>query len=423
MQITIKLKGIVKIIAFFSLLALCVGYGAKKVYRYVLYRHALGENDRKQQANQVFAVKAVQADTAAGRYLVLSSFTQYHDQYSGNLLILDRKGSVLFQRPVKGIVYDFRPWDIDGRRFYSYAVNNHINDSTSPGSGSACHIVILDSAMNELKQVHLLSHLDVAGGGRQDLDLHDFILLAENHYITMASYPKTVANIPVSLVPARANKLLVPVIQEIRNDTVIMQWDASHHPGFYFSSQAGNKFGDTTVAQDYIHLNSMTIDPKDGNLVLSLLNQNQVVKINRQTGDIVWRLGGADSDFPLTADQVFLRQHHATFSDTGHTLMLLDNGTPSLRPASRLLQFRLDEQAHKITSFSAYAIPGRFISSRGSVARSGDDYIICGGIANYILVVNCRTGAVKADLRTNQCLYRVYETDNLHGLITGNNKK
>ncbi len=49
---------------------------------------------------------------------------------------------------------------------------------------------------------------------------------------------------------------------------------------------------------DPYHLNSIDLDA-DGNLVLSARHSNAVYKLDRQTADVIWRLGGKRSDFTL----------------------------------------------------------------------------------------------------------------------------
>ena len=47
---------------------------------------------------------------------------------------------------------------------------------------------------------------------------------------------------------------------------------------------------------DYVHLNSIGVDP-DGNLLVSSRNTHTIYKIDRSSGQIIWRLGGKHSDF------------------------------------------------------------------------------------------------------------------------------
>lgn len=118
-------------------------------------------------------------------------------------------------------------------------------------------------------------------------------------------------------------------------------------------------------------------------------NLNQVIKISRTNGNILWRLGGSNSDFAMSKDMKFLRQHHATLTDGGQTLLLLDNGEATERPYSRVLEFRLDQQAKTIKSFSSYTLPDNiFAQYMGSVQKRGDTYFIDCGSTPKILEIN-----------------------------------
>ncbi|HJZ58343.1 MAG TPA: aryl-sulfate sulfotransferase, partial [Gemmataceae bacterium] len=84
-------------------------------------------------------------------------------------------------------------------------------------------------------------------------------------------------------------------------------------------------------AVDWLHVNAVSLAPADGNLVLSVRNQDWVIKIDYRngTGDghVLWRLG-KDGDFALTAagpGAWFSHQHNAHYIDD-HTLILFDNG-------------------------------------------------------------------------------------------------
>jgi len=313
------------------------------------------------------------------------------------------------------MVSDFRQWNINGKMRYSYAAVDSINLLNKSKRSSAGHIMVLDATLNPIKQIHLLPYKDIKTDQQQGLDVHDFIMLSDEHYIVMANYMKTVANIPACLAPAPQIKIPAVIIQEVKDNKVVWQWDASDYPEFYLNTVVLNKFYDTAALHDYIHINGMTLDPRDSNLIMSFRNQNQLVKIKRYTGEIVWRLGGRSSDFPLTAEQFFLRQHNVTFADS--TLMLFDNGESSMRPFSRILEFKLDELRKEINYFKSYKIPKPVSNTQGSVQIIGEDYFIGGGSAGYVLMVNKNTGKIKFEIQTNQIsLYRAYLVNSITGI-------
>ena len=354
-----------------------------------------------------YTVNGPTADTLA-RILVAPFNTQSVTD-SGVVMIMDGSGRPIKERRTPHGVTDFRRWTINGEERYTwfvYDADYYIIPSITYRLG---YVVVADANLNELKRISLTAHGDITTTKNQGLDPHDFILIDDNHYIAMTYYEKTVTNVPALFTTSATTLVATPVIQEVSNGQVIWQWDASDYPEFYTTSVEGNQFTDSTIAQDYMHMNSMIIDPKDGNLICSYRNLNQILKINRQTGNIMWRLGGTNSDFVMTDDMKFLRQHNATLIDGGQTLLLFDNGHISLRPYSRVLEFQLDETSKTILSYKSYVIPEAFTQYMGSVQKTGDHYFIGGGTANYVLDVNFLTGEKTLEMKSNLSTYRAYK--------------
>jgi hypothetical protein len=89
----------------------------------------------------------------------------------------------------------------------------------------------------------------------------------------------------------------------------------------------------TPVANDWLHANSLSYTRPDGNLTISLPEQDWVIKIDynneKGTGKVLWRLGeGGDLKTDSTDEYPwFSYQHDAGFEPAGSdTLLLLDNG-------------------------------------------------------------------------------------------------
>lgn len=415
MQFT--LKGFLKITFFFVVVLAAIGFVSYKAWRYYKYREIVSYNATKRYYNfapKAFEYKIAVSDTSQAGYLLITPHVRFNPRY-GRLVIMDTRGNKIFEKECERSVIDFRQWKLNGKTFYSYGIDDSLAFHATQSAG---HVIILDSALNKLREVHLLPYRDITVNHHEDLDLHDFIMLSEDHFITMTAYAKHVDNIPVFLTPAPDNRVATTVIQEVKNGEVIWQWDGSKFPEFYVNSEIGNNFYDTSAPQDYMHINSMAVDPADSNLIVSLRQLNQVIKINRKTGDIVWRLGGRNSDFPLTAHQVFLRQHNANLTADG-TLLVFDNGEKAQRPFSRILEFRLDEKTKTIESFKSYRIQEPLTESLGSVQKIGNDYLICGGSANYVLLVNSITGERKMRLVANQSTYRAYLVNDISDIKPG----
>jgi hypothetical protein len=82
-------------------------------------------------------------------------------------------------------------------------------------------------------------------------------------------------------------------------------------------------------AVDWLHLNAVSWSPADGNLVLSILHQDWVIKIDYQSGGgdghVIWRLGH-DGDFTVNSTDPnpwFSHQHNAHYIDDSTLIPVL----------------------------------------------------------------------------------------------------
>ncbi|MDR3713839.1 MAG: aryl-sulfate sulfotransferase [Puia sp.] len=330
------------------------------------------------------------------------------DQSTGFLLIMDQSGKALQEKYTPGTAFCLNRWIINGQIRYTYLVNDPGALRLLGVDQNAGYAIVADSSLNTLQRINFTPFDSLFQAG-QALDVHDFILLSDSDYITLSYINKYVTNIPARLTSATSVPVLAPLIEEVKNGTVVWHWDGSADTSFYANSVEGNIFTDSLAAQDYMHMNSMFVDPRDNNLICSMRNQDQVIKINRQTGAIVWRLGGANSDFALTPNQVFLRQHNATLVDSNRTLLIFDDGDSTLRPYSRVVEFQLDEANKVITSSTQFKIPEPFTLLTGSVQKLGPNYFIGGGTANYLLEINYTTGQKISEFIGTEPTYRAYK--------------
>ncbi|NQY09602.1 MAG: aryl-sulfate sulfotransferase [Flavobacteriales bacterium] len=130
------------------------------------------------------------------------------------------------------------------------------------------------------------------------------------------------------------------IIQEIDATTkdVLFEWSSFDH----FDYEDG--LHDVDVTREffsYVHINSIQLDD-DGNIIISCRNMDEATKIDRSTGDIIWRLGGKNNQFEFTNDTgMFCSQHHVRRIENGN-ITLYDNSRYEERH-SRAVEYELDE--------------------------------------------------------------------------------
>jgi arylsulfate sulfotransferase len=142
-------------------------------------------------------------------------------------------------------------------------------------------------------------------------------------------------------------------------------------------------------ALDWVHINAVSWSPADGNLVVSVRNQDWVLKIDYENGGdghVIWKLG-QDGNFSLNnptddPNPWFSHQHNAHYIDDT-TLVLFDNGdtrrASDPNADSRGQVWTLDEQT--MTATLVYnADLGNYSSALGAAQRlSNGNYSFTSG--------------------------------------------
>lgn len=291
-------------------------------------------------------------------YIFIAPYTNLLRNQTAYAYIVDENGSLKFYRAnkVPGLnIMDFKQTKLKDKVRYSLFEQSN---PFTPGYFDYGHRLIFDENFVLIDTVHMAPSDRVK---EMPIENHDFIILDDGHYI-MSTYVYGEEHIAGE---AEKSKVLSALIQEVKDGRVIFEWSSLNDD--LIRQSCFERCIDKTSHdyRDYAHLNSITIDPSDGNLILSLAAEYQVIKIDRQTGKTLWRLGGKTDEFGLKPDQFFIRQHFARITPDGY-LMLFDNQASALHPKefskhkpfdlkptyqARILKFKLDEKNKKITDF------------------------------------------------------------------------
>jgi len=132
---------------------------------------------------------------------------------------------------------------------------------------------------------------------------------------------------------------------------------------------------------DRFHMNSLSFD-RDSNFLVSVAVEDQVWKINRKTGKVMWKFG-KNGDFKMDTTYSFSFQHTAHTNSDGD-LMLMDNSL--FRKESRGLSFTLDTVSWTATNKICAPLPTNKYTS-----RMGSSYLLPNG---NLLQTSAKTGTV-----------------------------
>ena len=253
-------------------------------------------------------------------------------------LLLDRDGEPLWFKPSKPVVaLNFRAAVYRGKPALTWW-----EGKTERGLGEGTH-VILDQSYREVARIP-------AGGGRPS-DLHEFLLTSRGTAL-VTSWERAPMNL--SSIGGPSNGVVVGgIVQELElpSGRVLFEWRSLDHVGVEESHSGFNTKG----AYDYFHINSIELDA-DGNFLISARNTWAIYKIDRGSGNIIWRLGGKKSDFAMGPGTAFAWQHDARHHGASDQLVSLfdDGAAPQVQPQSKALVLALDTKQMRATLHRKY---------------------------------------------------------------------
>jgi len=311
--------------------------------------------------------------TPSPGHLFLSNVSLSNPIPSSYLLIVSDDGAPVFYRKLNGSALDFK-LQPDGRLTY-------FDTSTKAFYAMDASYTIVDS---------------FRCGNGYTTDTHELRILPNGHALLM-SYD--IQAIDMSRFVPGGNPVAAVaglIIQEIdRAKNVVFQWRSWDH----FKFTDATHLSLTARSIDYVHGNAIEVD-WDGNLLISSRHMDEITKISRETGEILWRLGGRNNQFRFTNDPIgFTRQHHIRRLANGN-ITLFDNGNFHIPPFSRAVEYRLDERKKTATLVWQFRhTPDIFGFALGSVQRLPTGNTLIGwGAANPSVTEVTPAGVVVSEV-------------------------
>ena len=215
--------------------------------------------------------------------------------------------------------------------------------------------IITDKDFNEIDSITAI--------GPENTDGHEFLEL-KNGNVMIISYAHN-----------SDKDIISCVLQEINpKKELVWEWDGSDYIARdeVYEELLGSNTG------DYIHCNSV-FEMKNGNLIVSNRNTSNIVQIDKKTKEIVWRLGGRESDFTFIDDPLsgFYAQHHAQILENGN-ILLYDNGNLHSPHQTRVIEYSLDKNKKEATLVWSYSNPQKISRGTGSVQRLPNGHTFIG---------------------------------------------
>ena len=267
-------------------------------------------------------------------------------------MIINDKGHTVYFRPTHGAI----PADFRVQTYFGRPVLTWWQGRLYGGDGDGVGMV-LDQSYKQVATVH-------AGKG-YSLDIHEFTITPRNTAVVL-SYERYKRDLRAWGGKKHA-RIVDNVVQEIdlKTGLVLFEW---HAFGNVSPSESYTPVPtEPGFEWEYFHANAAEVAP-DGNFLVSARNTSTLYKINRQTGKIMWRLGGKKSDFKLGAGVRFDFQHSARTLADGSIRLYDNSAAPPHRKASRAITVKLDEAGKTATLVAAFHHPRKLLSaSQGDV--------------------------------------------------------
>lgn len=295
--------------------------------------------------------------------------------------------------------------DQTGRAAYQFAARNVFNiQPQSDGS-----FTYFSAARAYIRRNAKMEVTDTLAALGYDTDFHVVRTLHNGNYAVLGIDRRIVDLSSAVSGGSPEAEVVCAVIQErTRDGRVVFEWNSLDHIPVTNATEDINLRAQNI---DYIHVNDIAED-KDGNLLLSCRHLDEVVKIDRITGTVLWRMGGSKSkgnQFTFVNDDIdgfvgFSHQHSAHWLPNGN-LIMFDNGELRQNKFSRAVEYHVDQQAMTVERVWQYRhVPDIFSSSQGSVQVLPNDNVLIGWgtTRDTILATEVRRdGTIDAEIATS----------------------
>ena len=230
---------------------------------------------------------------------------------------------------------------------------------------------VMDSSYNVIDSLYVKNGYET--------NVHECLLLPNGHSLLLGDDNEQVAMDTV-VAGGDSNAVVVgAIIQELdENKDTVFEWRSWDH---FKITDATYDINLTGAGIDFAHPNALEID-SDGNILLSCRNLDEITKIDRQTGDIIWRWGGQyckNNQFTFSNDPIgFSHQHFIRRLSNGNYI-IFDNGNLHSPSFSRVVEYQLDQQNKTARLISDYRNnPQTFSLAMGNGQRLENGNIFIG---------------------------------------------
>ena len=192
---------------------------------------------------------------------------------------------------------------------------------------------------------------------------HDMLMAADGSYWTMCDETR---EMDLTSIGGRPDaRVTGTVVQHLTaRGEILFHWTPFDH--FDITDIAPSERTRSDV--NWTHGNSLDLD-RDGNIIVSFRNLNEITKIDSRTGAVIWRMGGLANQFSFegTPFPAFAGQHGVRVAGPGELLVLDNLGHPE---ESRAERYRYDETTRTARLVRSYMAGDGVVAQVGGTTQS-----------------------------------------------------
>lgn len=259
----------------------------------------------------------------------------------------------------------FAIFDNDGTPVYMRLLEGSAASIMEQPNG---HLTLIDGSIGKVffELDSMFNVIDTFLVDGYNTDGHDFDMDENGHVLLMG---REDINIDMSTIIEGGNhnaNIIDKLVQEFDADhNLLYTWKSWDHYDIFDADTASPLVDLTAKKVDYNHANSICFD-SDTSFLFSVRHFNEITKIDRRTGEIIWRLGGKNNDFTFINDDVRFSHQHSIRKLPNGNIQIFDNGNMNAIQESSVVEYEIDEENMTATLINRIRHnPAIYISKQG----------------------------------------------------------
>ena len=271
------------------------------------------------------SVNILESNCPSEGYFFIASNELVSSNDSNYIAIIDNFGIPVFFRIMSDKVSNFK---IQPNGYLTYC------------TGEPKKIFVLDSSYNNLDTITTVGY---------ELNDADFIL-TENNETFLLAYEDRFFDMSTIVTGGNSNALIKESVVQIldANEQEIFSWKSSDFFNILDVNEESPFVNLISSEIDYISLSDIEID-SDTSFLISCRYMDEITKINRNTGEIIWRMGGKNNQFTFINDDLRFSHQTSIQKLPNGNLLVFDSGTLRENQKSSIVEYELNETTKTAT--------------------------------------------------------------------------